>query len=97
MHEMDLYDLSNFHFSKVKLILKSNRAIEGCFVRFKVNCEGGLEIFPGEKLCFVPQNKIFEFKKLFSKGKNEISYFPDYIIQLTLDEIKQIIIEPFLV
>ena len=97
LNKMDLYDLSNIHFENCTLLMKDGKQHKGKFVRLMVKTEGGYQIYPSEKFCFLPQDKFNEFKQLQDNRNQLMDYLPDYILQLDLTKIKKIVIEPSLI
>jgi len=92
-----IYNLSNTHFGNAEIIIKNNTNLKGQFVQFKV-VEDKIEfIYPSEKLCFLPAENKNEFWNSYNLNKGEFKTMPGYILQLSLSDIKKIIIEPALV
>ncbi|MFN6037581.1 MAG: hypothetical protein ACK452_03865, partial [Bacteroidota bacterium] len=79
------------------LVKRDGTQIFGKFIRLKVKTEGGYQIYPSEKFCFLPNDKFNEFNKLLNIKDQTLDYLPDYILQLDLTEIRKIIIEPSLI
>ena len=97
MKFIDLYDISNLHYRKCTIRMKIGLTFEGSFVRFVVKNEQGFDLYPAEKLCFLPRANSSEFNSLQNRMKNMLEYFPDYIMQISLSEIESILIEPLYV
>jgi hypothetical protein len=94
MISSDLYDLSNIHFADVYILKLNGVVIRGKFVRIEVLCEGGIQVFPSEKLCFLPTENFNSFSSLIKEHENGIPFFPDYVLQISLAEIREIKILP---
>ncbi|WP_317897665.1 hypothetical protein [Aurantibacillus circumpalustris] len=93
-----LYDLSNPHFSRVTLFTSDNKKLRGQFVQFKVVKDSNFEyLYPAEKYCFLLEENREAFWSVHNSSNGEFNDFPKYVLQLGLDDIKQILIEPLLV
>lgn len=93
-----LYDLSNPHFSRVTLLTADNKEIKGQFVQFKVVKDSNFEyLYPSEKYCFLPEENRETFWEVHNNTNGEFNDFPKYVLQLGLNDIKQIRIEPLIV
>ena len=97
MKTPDVYDMSNPHFSNCALLLGNGKKIKGSFVRFKIITDDGYEVYPAEKLCFLPDSNRMEFNNHIRKSSGELISYPDYILQIDLSEIVSIVIEPRLI
>jgi len=98
LNTYSLYDLSNPHFSKVTLYTKDNKELKGQFVQFKIVKDNSFEyLYPSEKYCFLPEEKQEIFWAIHDQNNGEFKDLPAYILQLGLDDIKRISIEPLLV
>jgi hypothetical protein len=92
-----LYDLSNPHFEETEIITTDNKSLKGQFVQFKV-VKGEFEnLYPAEKYCFLPHKNRKLFEEEYSKNNGEFNEFPAYVIQFTMDKIKQINTKPVLI
>jgi hypothetical protein len=93
-----IYDLSNPHFRKITLLTIDDRELKGRFVQFKVVKDSKFEyLYPSEKYCFLPEDKQEIFWATHNSSNGEFKDFPTYILQMGLDDIKRITIEPLLV
>ncbi len=92
-----LYDISNPHFSRVTLRTTDNKEIKGQFVQFKVVKDTNFEyLYPAEKYCFLQEEHRETFWAVHNRTNGEFNDFPKYVLQLGLDNIAQIRIEPLL-
>ena len=92
-----LYDLSNPHFENTELLLNDNRTLKGQFVQFKI-VKGDVEyLYPAEKYCFVPEEHKKLFRHEYEWDQGAFRDIPSYVLQLSMAQIKQIIILPVLV
>jgi hypothetical protein len=92
-----IYDLSNEHFSKTIVTTKDKQAHKGRFVKFRVREEMGESIYPAEKYCFLPESHFDEFAYELKRNEGLFETFPEYIIQMGLNEIDKIEIKPELI
>lgn len=91
-------DLSNSHFQNVEIHTLHEGVLKGQFVEFKVvENNRGYKIYPSEKLCFLPLENKRTFWDAYKINKGVFNELPDYIIEIGLDDIKKIIIEPVLI
>lgn len=98
LSEYRIYEMSNPHFQNAEIITGANKAVKGQFVRFKVIEDGlGYKEYPSEKFCFLPASHKKEFWDTYQAHDGIFEYKPDYIMELGLDEIRKIIIEPELI
>lgn len=94
----DVDDLTNPHFRNAEIIMHNEQIIKGQFVKFKVPENGkGFKLYPSEKLCFLPEENGKEFRDQYELNNGIFRERPAYIIELGLDEIKKITIEPILI
>jgi len=92
-----IYDLSGDHLRRVELIMNDNSVLKGKFVQFRVE-EGNVQyLYPAEKYCFLPEQFTKEYELQFGLNKGVFKCVPKYVLQIGLDQLKKIIIEPALI
>jgi len=91
-----LYDLSNPHFENTEIVLNDGRRLKGEFVQFKILRDNTAYLYPAEKYCFVPEERKELFWHEYEWNDGTLNEMPDYILQLSMAHIKQIIILPVL-
>jgi len=93
-----VHDLANPHFQQAEIITVDGTRIKGSFVSFRVNQNGeGDRIYPSEKLCFLPLENKKDFWEAYKANQGVFDELPAYIMEMSLDQVKRIILEPVLI
>jgi hypothetical protein len=91
------YNLANPHFSNAEIVTDKNKTLKGQFVQFKV-IKGDLQyLYPSEKYCFLPAEFKKQFWREYDFNHGAFTKFPEYVMQLGLNQIMKICIDPSMI